>query len=379
VREAEREWAEIQARQRETWELYSRPEFQPDAVPPDNAALWYGLLPKSPQHLVHGPGPRFAWTVFDYDTDRYGLHPAPGLDDIPPEAEFARDAHHLAIVNAPAVELFVRASRIEHCDFEAATHLWGGEEDGPLRRPGFTLRLFSRLMFLDARSHWTSGRYRLSLGRIAAVARCGRHLATIDDTGPLTALATTRWAMDEALLALGEWPEPGPSERDGRELAAAISAIDPADPCGVAAAWRQEALDYAQRLITESAAHGSGAPMGARVRRERLVMRREDLADNLSDLGLFVIHDGPLPLESMSAAEIEAAVEEALPRVGRVYRLMIEGGTVAEIEAEVEAAMADPEVIEPLLLVGVVGTARMVEEWRERRNAVLQGLGASDS
>lgn len=378
ARDAEREWQEIQERQRQTRESYRRPEFQPDAAPPDNAALWYGLLPKSARQLVDGPGPGFLWTVFDYDNERYGLRPAPGLDYRPSQAEFQREAHRLVIDNARAIDLFVRASRIEHCDFEAAAHLWEAEENQNLRRPAYALRLFFRVVYLDARSQWTSGHHRLALERIAAVVRCGRHIELMGATGPFTAQSATRWAMDEALRALAEWPDPGPSEHDGRELAEALGVLDPADPHGTAAQMRADALRFAEWLVAESAANGTGPELGDRVRDERLVMQSQNTSAEMLEARIFVVHDGPLPLETMAAAQIETAVAEALPRLERVYQMMLERGRQAEIEAEYDAALKDPEFIEPLLLIGTPGVATMMEEWRQKREAVLSELGVAE-
>lgn len=378
ARDAERKWQEIQERQRQTRESYRRPEFQPDASPPDNAALWYGLMPKSAEHLVNGPGPGSAWTAFDYDSKRYGLWPAPGLDHRPSRAQFEREAHRLVIDNARAIELFVRASRIEHCDFEAAAHLWEGEENHNLRRPAYALRLFMRVVYLDARSQWTSGRHRLALERIAAVVRCARHIESMGGTGPLTAQSATRWAMDEALLALEEWPEPGPSEHDGRELVEALSRFDAVDPCGTVALLRTETLRFAEWLVAESAANGTGPELGQQVRRERSVARSDSVTPEMVEARIFLVHDGPMPLETMTAAQIETAVAEALLRLERVYQMMLERGRQAEIEAEYDAALKDPEFIEPLLLIGAPGIAMMIEEWRQRREAVLSELGVAE-
>ena len=37
ARDAEQRWEQVRAEQAATWDLYRRPEYQPDATPPENA------------------------------------------------------------------------------------------------------------------------------------------------------------------------------------------------------------------------------------------------------------------------------------------------------------------------------------------------------
>lgn len=371
------EQADLRREQDATRHLYQRPEYDPACPPPANAAEWYAVLPRDTGALVGWPGSSALWTALDYDRGRPGLLPSPTLDRVPPRQEFKREALYFLDSNTRAVDLFVRASRIEACDWIAAD-AWNPEsarwQD---RHPSTTIMHISRLVRLAAQARWEERDRRGALNFLAATVRAASQLSSggsVFETGG--AQAVVQVTVDEIAVMLDQWPAPGPAAADVREVVDAMEAIDPRDPLRTISSWYDLHVEEMAKLTAEVEADGSGASAAARIAREYLIVALGQVQPFMIEVGIATVHEGLLPLATMTPEQVRTAVAEALPRLESIRDMMLEGGKHDQIVANAAEALNDPDFIEPLAIHMAVGTSRMVEDLRQRRAAMLERLRA---